>query len=152
MIKAFALEADNKLEPHKLNLTKLWPALDKELTKDIKANMASGQIDLIKGEDIIYNKVSNNKMITHPKPRRGLTRYMFEFSALISTEQISYSSLDNHERCKLTAIVDTSLENEQMDSTSLEIHENMAKSIESEAKITEDYKYHDLSPRGSVCC
>ena len=40
-IKAFALNKNYNLDPQKVDLTKLWPTLDKKLAKEVTENICS---------------------------------------------------------------------------------------------------------------
>ena len=61
-IKTFALTSNITLEPQKADLLNLWSTLDKNMAKEVKKNVVSGQVGVIIGVDQLYGKISNTKI------------------------------------------------------------------------------------------
>ena len=66
-IHAYVLNSNLTLAPAKINLTKVWPTLDRKLAKAVKDNITEGKIDIVIGVDQLYGKISNTKTIPHPE-------------------------------------------------------------------------------------
>ena len=161
-LRTFALESNITLDPQKVDLKQLWPTLDKNLAKEVKKNITSGQIDVIIGVDQLYGKVSNTKIIPHPKRRLALMHTIFGYSLGGSTEEIGCTSRKEDAIQLMTSTFETKYNSEptNQESAEREIQENMMKMFEQEVITTpsdakekaktEDEKYADDQFKKSI--
>ena len=70
-VQAFVLDSNLMLEPAKINLAKWWPALDKNLAREVKKNVIGGKIDIVIGVDQLYGK--NIQYQNHTSSRKRLS-------------------------------------------------------------------------------
>ena len=127
-IKAFALDKNYNLESQKVDLTKLCSTLNKHLTKEVKENICSGNLDLIVGLDDLYGRISNTNYILHPQRGLALMHAVFGYS-IGGTTQLKNNF---HENTDIIRVLTSTFEAKYQDeltkpkSVEREIQENMA--------------------------
>ena len=58
-VNAFVLNSNISLEAPKVNIHELWPELDPEISKQVRHNLAGGNVDVIIGLNEIYGRFCN---------------------------------------------------------------------------------------------
>ena len=136
-IKAFALDKNYNLDSQKVDLTKLWPTLDKNLAKEVKENICSGNLDLIIGLDALYGRVSNTNYILHQERGLALMHTVFGYS-IGGTTQLKNNFHENTDIIRvLTSTFEAKYQDEptKQKSVEREIQENMANLFKTEVDV-----------------
>ena len=146
-VNAFVLNSNISLEAPKVDLSELWPELDPKISKQVKRNLASGNVDLIVGINEIYGKFSNTRRIQHPKRKLILLHTCFGFSIGGSSGKIDETN-QNNDMVSLMSSIETEFDCEEPtlqlshdDPNHVherKIQENMEKIFSTEMNIAED--------------
>ena len=139
------MDKNYNLDSQIVDLTKLWPTLDKNLAKEVKENICFGNLDLIIGLDALYGRVSNTNYILHPFYCLALMHTVFGYSIGGSTHLKS----NFHENTDIIRVLTSTFEAKYQDepteqnSVEREIQENMANLFKTEGDVgSTDSKNH----------